>query len=512
MRRRSIILGGREQSRGCWILGVEARAFTAALIATSLLTACGQTAPQHEVAPRVAPPTQTPHPPATYAFDDATCQQDAKPGAAAITKGQIYSWEGDNVVPHEVTFHDTTASVSLSSSAIHTTVAGAVFQRSCTGAAGSGFACADGPEADKGWAEVRGGTALRLCRDDAVYPRQAVETIGLTSIYFIQAARDRYLAVTAADAAPVPEPIALAVMPAFITDFSRTNKDGKEAVTRTYITDNLAYFPDARMIAVFPLLAEDKRRRPGFYWESGFVLGHEYGHHIDFARHGHVLSNVGLTWDPQVHGFSDQQALATGRSGSSARAQLAGAEAEGFADLLGYYVGNANGQTITGLPRIGHDRDPGDGKFANKEPKVLTTVRLKSLLGLAAMDTEPAFADIHQTGAVIAYTANQVFSQLTAATSSLETGSPEEIDGRYRLTLAFMDELVAQMAKLRPEDGAAQASLPLSLAFEQATTMALNRATIKPNVDALKTSVCQIVARQMPGLASAPFSTAGQCQ
>ena len=512
MQRRSAVPESRKQSGRSWVLG--ARSLTLALLTSHGLGACGRKQAPPDAAPRVAPPLMTPRPPATYAFDDGDCQLSLNPTSLPITKGQIYSWQGSHVVPLDVDYHGTASADSLSSDAIATTVAGATYQRSCQGGPATGFVCNGG---DKGWAPVRTGAPLRLCRDQAAYQRQSVESISLTSLYFIQAARDRYLAVTAADAtqAPAPAPIALSIMPAFVTDFIHPGKDGKEQVTRTFIVDNLAYFPDAQMIAVFPVQAAEKDHNDGFYWESSFVLGHEYGHHIDFARHGRVLTNVGLTWNPLLHGFSDESALASGGNSSSARAQMAGAEAEGFADLLGYYVGNADGQAIIGLPRIGRDRDPGSATFGQSDPKILTTARLNKLLGLASLDIDadidPAFADIHQTGAVIAYTANQVFATLMAATSQLAPGSRDEIDGRYRLTLTFMDALVAEVAQLRPDEGGTAVSQPIGRAFEQVTLAAIAKSTPQTTSNELKNAVCKIISRQMPGLTYLPFSSGGHC-
>src|SRR5262249_55571374 len=144
---------------------------------------------------------------------------------------------------------------------------------------------------EKSWVQNPGasGGTLRICADGRTYDRLSYEGVALTSLFYLQRARDTYQRLAVAGGAPAPQPIALRVLPAFKDTYDNYNDANGDNQLVTYITHNLAYFPVGQMIAVFPETATVSAKESGFFWESEFVLSHEYGHHLDYTRHGKVL-------------------------------------------------------------------------------------------------------------------------------------------------------------------------------------------------------------------------------
>ena len=77
-----------------------------------------------------------------------------------------------------------------------------------------------------------------------------------------------------------------------------------------------------------------------------------------------------------------------------------------------------------------------------------------------------------------------------------------------------MDALVAEVAQLPPDEVSTAVSQPIGRAFEQVTLAAIAKTTpqsTSATSDAVKSAVCKIVSRHMPGLTYLPFSSGGHC-
>ncbi len=496
----------------------------------ALSAACGQG--QRQIDTTMPTPVMQPilslSPPASYTLADAECQKG--PGLQQVTGSEIRAWLGPKTVAIAATLADTNSEQSLRDQAISGTTYADQYSRSCDYSLGASRACADASGREKYWQESGSGGALRICKDRFAYPRLSYEAVALTSLYHIQKARERYLSVVAATSATAPAPVRLSILAEFITDTAnfpiKDATGAKSGTVRSYVTDNLAYFPDAQMITVFPARKNEAQAMPGFFWESAFVLGHEYGHHIDYTRHGQVLTSVGLTWNPVAHGFSDALSESTFGNNSSERARAAGAMAEAFADLLGFYSSGADGSSITGLPYIGRDRNVLNATFRSGSQKILTTERALALLGRQSSTAGARgsvdsvdFGDIHAAGAVIAHVVDLVFGELLVADPALTPRSTEETNQRYDLTLKFMDALTQGLAKLRPDaDGDSEDFTvlePLTQALTEVSSAYLMTnapsSTSVGTTDAIKKAVCQVALTQLPALKSPPFAKDDHC-
>ena len=493
----------------------------------ALSTACGRG--QRQIDTTLPTPVMQPilslSPPASYTLADAECQKG--PGLQQVTGSEIRAWLGPKTVAIAATLTGTNSEQSLRDQAISGTTYADQYTRSCDYSLGASRACADASGREKYWLESSSGGALRICKDRFAYPRLSYEAVALTSLYHIQKARARYLSVVAPTSATPPAPVRLSILAEFVTDTAnfpiKDASGAKTGTVRSYVTDNLAYFPDAQMITVFPARKNEAQAMPGFFWESAFVLGHEYGHHIDYTRHGQVLTSVGLTWNPVAHGFSDALSESTFGNNSSERARAAGAMAEAFADLLGFYSSGADGSSITGLPYIGRDRNVLNATFRGGSQKILTTERALALLGRQSSTTGSVdsvdFGDIHAAGAVIAHAVDLVFGELLVADPALTPRSTEETNQRYDLTLKFMDALTQGLAKLRPDAEADSEDFavldPLTQAITEISTAYLMTnlpsSTSVDTTDAIKKAVCQVTLTQLPALKSPPFAKDDHC-
>ncbi len=478
----------------------------------SLLPACGQRTTEVRDS-GILPLIESARVPAVYELADGACQTDT--ANYGLTGTTIFAWDNQAVdtVPVPLNGGD-----PLQSAAISETTWNDRFERVCDYNRPSGAQCADDAGNERGWDQTSSSGKLRVCKDGHAYGRTTYEGVALTSSYFINAAYDKYRAL-AEPGAPVT-PIRLSVLPTFIDYFDHFPQGNRLYRARTFITHNLAYFPGSTMIVVFP---EEKARAatsPGFLWESGFVLAHEYGHHIDAMRHAVQFRAMGLTWNPRTHSFDDEAALTGGNGRDTERAQLQGALAEGFADLLAYYVDGGSGRSLVGLPDLGYNRNVGTTTFSNGDEKILTPDRLKDLLHSRAgssagtpLQNELSYADIHTVGAVLAHTVDQFLARLALTDTAITPGSPADINRRYQLALAWMDVVVA--AQVRLPDGASGAELlsPLTEAFEAVTQAQLTAFPLTATPDAgdaqLRLAICTDVLARLPALPRPPFPTNG---
>lgn len=498
---------------------MAARFLAISVIAPALTLACSGGHSSNSNPTPIVAPTYTPYPLADYTIDDPACQTSAA-SSVAVTSSGIHAWDGPTVKTATAHYHDAASTTSLTTPAFTATTYNEVFSRECDKSLPAGHECDDASGEQKGWSldnTIAGGGLLRICQDGHSYARLSYEGVGLTAAYFVQQARDHYLALTSGTA-KAPEALTLRVLPQFVSNYDNATVDAQAVREQLFFVHNLAYFPVGQMIAVFPERADVSAASPGYFWESQFVLAHEYGHHIDFTRHGQVLTNIGLRWNPALHNYDDLLAQAQGMAGPSARGQLAGAIAEGFADMMAYYEGGASNRTLIGIPDLGFNRDPGNGTFYGGDPKILTNEHAAELFGdleqTDLVDGGPVYADIHTIGAIISHTADAVFQTLTAANPGLANGASDEVDARYRLTLAFMDEIVAEMANITPDQTGNGVLAPLGGALAKVTNDYLGSFTLTGGpgaADSVRTAICQLVSDRLPALLAQPFARGGGC-
>ena len=435
----SPILTGRKFSYSNSILGLGFLLFT--------VIGCGNSAKDPQEGQReepIIPIVLTEDPPMQFALADPECQGEVAP--VELKSGQIYQWQDAETAARVVDLGPLETTESLSSLFIKQTTYGQRYVRYCNWQAPNGTMCLGEDGQQKPWVTTPNPNLLRVCRDNSRYDRQTYEATALTSAYYLQNADSIYRAVSGSGAAP----ITLSVLPHFIDYYDNfVSEDGEQGRLKTFITRNLAYFPGESMIAILPESVERPAQQNGFFWESGFALTHEYGHHVDAMLNGGTdtvgaeLAKPGsglvagsslaaapsrtfdpptvdpLTFSPISHSWNDAEAFQIGLGSRSGRAVLRGAIAEAFADLIAYYSEGANAESLVGLPCFGYNRDVGNSYFANGDEKSLTEDRFELLLGWqpeGKLDdcTVPAYSNIHTGGAIIATTMHRVISALVA--------------------------------------------------------------------------------------------------
>jgi hypothetical protein len=443
----------------------------------------------------------TDEPPAAYALADGDCQAQAEP--IPLTRARIHTWDGSEVKARRVAFADARSDASLVSPAVRLTTYDDLYQRVCDFKKGTGRYCQDERGQELSWSLDRTARPLRICKDGADFPRLTFERVGLASLHGIEVASAAYLA---ADRGAHPlEPIHLSVLPHFVDLYRNYEHDGQIKTLKTWVTHNMAYFPSAEMIAVFPEPASLQPSLEGFFWESEFVLAHEYGHHVELTRLTPAAAAFGLTWSPLRHVY-------LGVSGEPTEAaQVFGSFSEAFADLLAYYAQRGDTSTLVGLPCFGANRDPGRGTFGNGDEKTLTEDRLALLLGQVGEEEkpcgEPRYSDIHNTGAIVATLLDEAFAALTLSSGDIVASSAEDFSKRYELALAWQDALTVRARQVRAAASAQELLALLPAALEDATEHFLAGSSLTDGQgEAARRAVCEVVSQRLPVVERLPFA------
>ena len=438
--------------------------------------------------------------PATYELADSACQTLTAP--LSLTKAMIHTWRGDLVIPRAVSLSQVVSAGSLTSPAILETTFNDHYLRSCYYNRGGGERCPDAKGQESSWSLEEPARPLRICRDDSDYPRLSYERVGLGSLHAIESASSAY---RRADGGLRPlRPIHLSILPNFVDLYRNVPKDGVTVTLKTWITHNMAYFPSVEMIAVFPEPASLQASLKGYYWESEFVLAHEFGHHIELSRNATATARLGLAWNPMQHRYLS----VTGDP--SATAQVMGSFSEAVADLLAYYAVGGDNTSLSGLPCLGLNRDPGRDHFGNGDFKALTEDRLDTMLGYrmdeASGCSEPRYSDVHIGGAIFAGLLNDAFAALTAIDPEIEPGSPEDIAQRYKLSLRWQDALGKRSKALTSSAKPQELLALLPLALEDAVNGYLVGLALNDSQDtSLRQDLCAKMAERVPVIEQQPF-------
>jgi hypothetical protein len=457
--------------------------------------------------------------PVEYLLEDASCQSSQE--NVPLTRTSIPAWDGSDLVTKSITFKETKTGASIESPAVGRTIFQEELERYCAASYGSQRICIGKDGKEEPWTTVSPGRPLRVCQDGRTYGRNSYEGIALTSTYYLQHARETYLRASRESTGPAP--IVLSIMPHVVDYYPTENAKGEPVRVKKYVTHNLAYFPDSTLIAVFPEGRKRALTDKGFFWESSFALGHEYGHHIDFSRHGGRYRSGGLHYIPELHMMSDVLAESQGFPSQSRRSLLGGALAEAFADLLAYYADGASGRSIAGLPEIGPNRNVGIARFGNGEAKVLNDERLQVFFRELNVESVPPtssrYLDIHMVGAIIAHASDQIFVRLLKAHNEPGASTSLDADQRYLLTLDWMDSVTEALARLKPESSRDELTSVLGKAIEFAATrhlavFPLGSANDRAETETLelKRDICLTTEVLLPALSGLPYADAsGSC-
>lgn len=452
--------------------------------------------------------------PATYAVSDVNCQKETD--KIDLRSGTIPAWQGDQVQMVNVSLSNTFTALSLGNSVVKDTYFGVEYERRCDDSKEASKKCLDRFDQDLEYRPVEGkGWYLRLCDQAPQYPRKSVETIALTSAHYLDLAHKTYLRLKETSAA-VPPQLLLNVLPLFTDIYDNYYENGEKKIRKEYVVNNLAYYGGNNMIIVFPASKKSDEVLPGYFWESQFVLGHEYGHHVEKQRTGFLQQNLGIKWNPITHSWEDQELLKFTETGASEFTQVLGAISEGFADLIAFYAEGGTSYSLTGIPNLGQNRDIRLSTFKSKNDKILTPERLGLLTdrtSVASNDSEKEFENIHTVGAVLAHAADQIFKTISLARFDVVEGSPEDIEFRYRLLLKWIDETGEGLSLVKSEP-AETLLAKISDAFAIVVTDSIDDFKLRPDTTDKKvqSEVCSVLSKVLPALATPAFSLAdGGC-
>lgn len=439
--------------------------------------------------------------PARFDLADHPCQE-SRPHIS-IETSSMYAWQNYDLTNETKKFETTQSMPHLENSAFHAVYFGEQWQRYCEiSAATPNFNCTDNDGAAKPWTLVPSSSQkLKICTANSNYERLSVESVALSTSYYAEKAVNFYKKIKKDHLRPMK----LSVLPHFVSYYDFHNPD-ENTIERhpEYITHNAAYFSDSNMMVIFPEDEFGLQNLAGYFWESGFVIAHELGHHIESELIKNLANEIkssstmndvhSLIWDGSQHRYRVPPTKQIGLTGENLAAfiQIRTALSEALADLLAYYVEQGSASLI-GLPCIGGNRSVDNDYFLDGQEKTINDLRWENLTNsqstYSSSCSEPNFSDPHIFGAVMANYMDNIWRILL--TPSAE--SPQ-FDKRYELTLATFESFIILMSKA-PSISADLVFERFHSALELSITSQLNQAPANaPETDQapIKQAICKL--------------------
>jgi hypothetical protein len=411
--------------------------------------------------------------PQTYVLHDSSCQNRMELGTnpLPLSNAWVRQISPEGLTERQVKLFNTQTQISLRSTAVVETTYGEVYERVCDFRKQKNSRCRNNQGSELSYLRKSNPKSLRICQDAYRFPKDSYESVALTSIVGIDETFRFYQSIAPKGAEQTPQ-ISLSILPTFEEVYDYFPHQGALARYKTYLTHNLAYFPDVSEVVVFPesVLSLSSQN----LWESPFVLSHEYAHHIDHVRHRRLYNRANLRWSPFSHQFVD--AVDEGRLdlaientapddlsvpvSLSPRSLLMTSLSEAFADILAYYSQGESGSSLSVFSDIGVDRDLGQAQLASNLPKILRKDYLEVFFN-QGKNREPISSDlsqmtgVHTIGAIVAYGTNRFFTKISEARTwdqnSSETppgSATAQTKFKYRLLLFWMNAIVEDLTKL----------------------------------------------------------------
>lgn len=485
-------------------------------------------------------------PPEEYYVEDPDCST-SKDAATTIAKANVFSF---GLRSSEVSLTEVKSKDSLESPVVEETQYGLEFIRSCDFATFPGRQCLSESGVPQPWENsfARGGL-LKVCKDGFSYNRQSFEGVGLTAIYYLGRAFERFIEMSDEKDFEI-EKIRLLILPVFKTVFD--NYEDPTTATKgkriEYVTHNAGYFPKTEganpipIIAVFPETACLTSKVNGYLWESSFVLAHEFSHHIEksyFAKFFNLEKNESIN-DLTQHIFAPHWNRLNENSFETDPVlyKISETISEGFADLIGYYSDYATGESILAIDGFGFNRMVGYGAFKNTVPKVLSkdVVDLfmnsssnnfvssnNSFTHLNEIDAEcdlpsedPNFQDSHTIGAILAHTLDSTFKIISAWEENQKDNEPSfnksDIKSRLLLAVAWIKKVREKRAAFFSADKSdgKQYFQIMSDGLEEVLIDYFKDRASEENknktIGDVKKAICQEISSSLPAIDSPPFS------
>ena len=218
--------------------------------------------------------------------------------------------------------------------------------------------------------------ALKICRSDATYVRDSLESVTLTSQYFTEAAYGFYNSILSKKSGLVQS----IIIPQPRIKKEITKSDGTKSVQ--YDADNAA-FTDTEsdslgkigLFLVYPTTVNSFSKSGLNLWEVPFVMSHEFGHHVFHHYLGDASKKVGLNTNENfslegIFRSSNSRRTGTMSLTATSEAQFAiDGINETFADLFAYFAGNGVKDQVKGIDCLADSRDPASPVYADGNRK-----------------------------------------------------------------------------------------------------------------------------------------------
>ena len=250
------------------------------------------------------------------------------------------------------------------------------------------------------------GSTLRICKQEAHYPRGSIEEITLTAQNHLESFFSFYKKI----------PDHKALTPVYINTLASVEK--KAVNGSTYLKkNNMSYVRGGGYAAIY-LLAKDNWGNyhwPGFQlWESPWVIAHEAAHHV-FSEYSYSPLNQSAQtvkmWQSAPilsHPRKEEELgnFALAKRTVSHRFAISSVN-EGFSDLMAFYSIGENTSYLDLFYCFRKSRDPSspyfaDGRKKTFDKKAVAAFLSSSYLKVATCE-QTNFQNLHTVGAVFAH-------------------------------------------------------------------------------------------------------------
>jgi len=420
--------------------------------------------------------------------NSADCSDTTSP----IDGGEIFSLTQFQVSNDSIVFENLLGSPSIKNSIVKNTRIGSKWQRECGPLeehSGGPICNREGTNIEINFLLTEMGTPLQACDRIAEFPRESPEAVAITTAHYLEESHETFKR-------NFPEltlkKVELEIFPVFESIFDYFYKpENRQTTLGFYDANNLAYLPNQKKIAVYPV----KEKKDIYLWDSRFPAGHEMAHHVDYS--------TSQTYRDCRIGVDD-----IGSDSSYLSQKVCGAEAEALADLLAFATWPNLEDHLFGLQCLDALRNIKNNRFKNTDEKVLnnkilsyfyelTSFQLKQdtngedVFGNSVLLCErPDYREIHTIGAIQGH---HIYHLTMLAVQALGIESElDRSDFLYKIVVRTMRRLNNHYKKI-PLQGLGR----IYYAFQSVLNNTLNKSSLTPIAKrTLKTNICMVSRQQ----------------
>ncbi len=360
---------------------------------------------------------------------------------SSMNEASIWKWDGGQAVQTKVAI---SGSIGADGELISDGVLGAIQDYQvvyeCV------FKDGDVDRADEG-TKKSSGELVSFCRTDSTYGRNSIESVTLTSQYFVSMAYTAYKSLTSAKSAIVDS--ILLIQPRFIQNVKLPDSTYK----RVMLTDNAAFSTMESddgtygLFAVFPSSLKFFADAPVHFWEVPFIMSHEFGHNVFNHHVGEAAVKAHLKIKSSYESyFVLQPKISRGflmlTEQMSAAEKALGGINELYADLFSYFLNDAQDNLLQGVPCMEKTRDLKSEVTAQGVSKIWSEaandVFTEQADPAASEDcSEPTYDSVHDIAAILGYASKEyVEASMVGATKA------QKLDA----LLTFADQISTHVA------------------------------------------------------------------